>query len=108
VKFRVIVTPEAQTNIRAALEYIHARSPLNAERWLQELYQQIDTLERFPERCSFAREKTYLEEDLRQLLFKSHRIVFKVERAQATVYVLYVRHAKRRAVGEPVEEEDDM
>jgi len=100
VKFRVIVTPEAQKGIRESFEYIHARAPRNAARWLQALYDQIDTLERFPERCARAREKDSFEEDLRQLVFKSHRIVFRIQKTEKAVYVLYVRHAKRRAFGE--------
>ena len=101
MKYEVIVTPEAQAGIRESFNYIHERAPLNAARWLQGLYQHIDTLERNPERCTFARERAYLEDDIRQLVFKSHRIVFRVDRVQRTVYVLHVRHAKRRAIGDP-------
>lgn len=99
-KFEVIVTPEAQSGIRASFLYIHERSPLNAARWLEGLYAGIDSLERFPERCSYARERKYLEVDLRQLIYKSHRVVFYVDRRKNIVYVLYVRHGKRRAAGE--------
>ena len=53
-----------------------------------------------PERCGYARERHYLEENLRQLLFKSHRIVFRVDAESASVTVLYLRHGKQRAVGE--------
>jgi plasmid stabilization system protein ParE len=100
VKYRVVVTPEAQTGIREALLYIYERSQLNAERWLQGLYRRIETLENHPERCAFARERSYLKGDPRQLVFKSHRIVFKVEAKERTVFVLYVRHGKRLAAGE--------
>ena len=105
MNYQVIVTPEAQAGIRESFAYIHERSPLNAARWLQALYGEIDTLERFPERCAFALERKYLDEDLRQLVFKSHRIVFTVEKKKKQVYVLYVRHASRRAVGETAEDE---
>jgi plasmid stabilization system protein ParE len=44
-KYDVIVTPEAQAGIREAFLYIQERSPLNAARWLQGLYAEIDTLE---------------------------------------------------------------
>jgi len=101
VKYQVIVTPDAQAAIRESFAYIHERAPLKAARWLQALYREIDTLERFPERCAFARERKYLDADLRQLVFKSHRIVFTVEKREKRVYVVYVRHASRRAVGEP-------
>ena len=68
--------PEAESGIREAFSYIQERSPLNAERWLL---------------------------GLRQLIYKSHRIVFRVNRQQQRVAVLYVRHAARRTIGETVE-----
>lgn len=99
--YSVIVTPEAQAGIRESFLYIRARAPLNAERWLKQLYAQIDTLSRFPERCAFAPERAWLEEDLRHLIFKSHRVVFHIDRENEKVCILHVRHASRRAVGEP-------
>lgn len=106
-RYKVIVTPEAEASIRESFMYILARSPMNAERWIRELYAEIDTLETMPERCPYALERKYFEEDLRQLLFKSHRVVFSVNKARHAVYVHEVRHAKRRALGEPILEEDD-
>ena len=100
MKYEVIVTPEAQAGIRSSFEYIYERAPLNASRWLQGLHDRIGTLERFPERCGFAREREYLEEDLRQLLFRAHRVIFRIDKARRTVYILHVRHARRRAAGE--------
>lgn len=105
-RFSVIVTPEAQAGIRESFRYIHERSPLNGERWLRQLYAQIETLEQFPDRCEYAREREYLEEEVRQLVFKSHRVVFQVDQASHTVYVLHVRHASRLAIGEEEETEE--
>lgn len=105
--YKVIVTPEAQASIRESFLYIRARSPLNAERWIRRLYSEIDSLETFPERCAFALEREYLEVDLRQLLSKSHRVVFSVDKASSTVWVHEVRHAKRRALGEPIPEDEE-
>ena len=107
-KYRVVVTPEAETGIRESFLYIYERSPVNAARWLQGMWKQIDTLERFPERCSYAREQEYLDDELRQLIFKSHRIVFRVEKPRSIVYVLYVRHAGRLAIGERKLEEEPL
>lgn len=101
--FEVIVTPEAQAGIRESFLYIHQRSPLNAARWLEGLYGEIDSLERFPERRPHAREREYFEEDLRHFVYRSHRVVFYVDKPKNTVYVLNVRHGKRRAAGEPGE-----
>ena len=99
-KFEVIVTPQAEADI-LAFRYIHDHSPLHAAHWIQTLYAEIDTLENFPERCGYAREREYLEVALRQLIFKSHRVIFLVDSANAVVHVLHVKHAKQLAVGEP-------
>jgi plasmid stabilization system protein ParE len=105
-RYEVIVTPEAEAGIVNAFEYINERSPENASRWLRGLYGKIDTLEQMPARCALARENEYFEDVLRQLLFKSHRIVFRVEEADRIVRVLYVRHGKQRAIGEPDEDDE--
>jgi plasmid stabilization system protein ParE len=109
--FKVVVTPEAQTGIRLAFRFIHERSPGNAARWLQGLYVAIDSLERFPDRCAYAREREYVEEDLRQFVYESHRVVFRVDHPRKTVFVLFFRHAGQRAVGEsddPYEDPNPM
>jgi plasmid stabilization system protein ParE len=106
-RYEVIVTPEAETGIFSAFEYVNERSPENAAKWLRGLYRAIDALETAPERCSVARENEYFEGTLRQLLFKSHRIVFRVEQAEKIVTVLYVLHGKQRTVGEPDNSADE-
>jgi plasmid stabilization system protein ParE len=104
-RYGVIVTPEAEAGIVAAFQYILERSPLNAEKWLRALYKKIDSLEQMPERCPLARENEYFEDTLRHLVFKSHRIIFRIDEAKRSVQVLYVRHAKQRAVGEPIDDD---
>ncbi len=99
-KYQVIVTPEAEAGILAAFRYIHDDSPRNAGKWLRALDSKISTLERFPGRCPIAREQEYFEEELRQLVFKSHRIVFQIEEKPRIVRVLYFVHGRQRAIGE--------
>jgi plasmid stabilization system protein ParE len=99
-RYEVIVTPEAEDGIVSAFGYIHERSPENAAKWLRGRYREIDTLETSPERCSVARENEYLEGTLRQLLFKSHRIIFRVEQAEKIVRILYVLQGRQKAIGE--------
>lgn len=101
MKYAVEMTPTAEAELRSAFQYIHLQAPLNAARWLKGIYKAIDTLELFPTRCGIAREAQYLNADLRQYIFKSHRIVFIIDEPAKTVRVLYVRHASMRAVGEP-------
>jgi len=105
MKYSVEMTPTAERELKSAFRYIHARSPLNAVRWLKKIHQAIDSLEDFPTRCGIARESAHLGETLRQFVFKSHRIIFFVDEPSKTVRILFVRHAKMQAVGEPEDEE---
>lgn len=110
MKYAVIVTPEAEAQIATAYEYIAGRSPLNAARWLRDLYRQIEGLEEFPRRFGAAREQHHVSEEIRQAIFKSHRIIFTIDDGSRAVYIVYLRHAKMRAVGEPddAEREDPL
>ncbi len=105
MKYQVVLTPEAQDGILQSFKYIHERAPLNAARWIQGLYDCVATLEQFPERCPLAPEAIYLEEGLRQLLFKSHRFIFQIDKTGKVITVLHVRHTKRLALGEPSDDE---
>jgi plasmid stabilization system protein ParE len=102
-KYEVVISPRAEDAIRSAFRYIAERAPMNAERWLHGLYSSISTLETFPKRCSLARENEYFDEELRQLIYKSHRVVFYIEEDIRIVRVVYFLHAKQRAVGEPIQ-----
>lgn len=106
-RYEVVISSEAEENIYSAFRYIDDRAPRNAERWLRGLYSSIATLETFPRRCSFARERKYFKEELRQLIYKSHRIVFYVEDARSIVHIVYFLHGKQRAVGEPIRSESN-
>ena len=104
-KYTVIVTPEAESGIVAAFDYIRQHSLANARKWLVGLYGRIDSLEQMPGRCGLAREHEYFDAVVRQLVFKSHRIIFRIEETSRIVRVLYLRHASQRTIGEPDEDE---
>ena len=91
--YTVDVTDEVVADIQSAFEYIHERSPQNAINWLRELYIAIDTLETMPERCPRIRESEAFEEEVRNLLFHSHRIIFTVNEETSIVEVHAFRHA---------------
>jgi plasmid stabilization system protein ParE len=95
--YRVISMPGAQAEAEAAFLWIWRDSPASAFRWQNGLEDAIDSLERFPERCPLAPESDVLEIQVRQLLYKSHRVLFVID--AKTVYVLHVRHAARGMLG---------
>lgn len=97
MNYRVVVQPEAESEIAEALQYIAARSPTSAVRWLRGLYKAVDGLEQFPSRFGLAPESRYFKQEIRQLLYgrgrHKYRILFTV--ARDAVHVLHVRHAAR-------------
>ena len=96
--YRVIIQPDAEAEITEDFAYIHARSPLNAARWLRGLYATIETLETLPSRCGLARESRSFRTEIRQLLYgrgrHRRRILFTTRSEE--VHVLHVRHGARR------------
>ncbi len=92
-RFRVQIIPAVEDAIRGAFYYIHQRSPQNAAAWLRGLYQAINTLETMPERCALIREKAAFDEEVRELLYHSHRIIFTVHDDKTEVLVHAFRHS---------------
>ncbi|MFA9478779.1 type II toxin-antitoxin system RelE/ParE family toxin [Phycisphaerales bacterium AB-hyl4] len=68
------------------------KAPLNAQRWLEGLWDAVDTLETWPTRCSLAPENAYRPFEIRKLNHGSHLILFTINKEQATVYVIGLRH----------------
>jgi plasmid stabilization system protein ParE len=99
--YTVEMTPTAETELLHAFLYIHERAPGNARKWLTEIDVAIASLNKFPARCPLAPEAEHLGEALRHYIFKSHRVIFFIDEPRKIVQVLYVRHAKMRALGEP-------
>jgi len=92
-KFRVRITRTAEQDIEEAWTFIAQDSPEEAEKFIRRLEEQIETLERFPERCPLIPENEILGTRYRQLLYGSYRGVFRI--AGKTVYVLRVIHGAR-------------
>ena len=92
-KFRVRITRTAERDIEEAWTFIAQDSPEEAEKFVRRLEEQIETLERFPERCPLIAENEMLGTRYRHLLYGNYRSVFRT--AGKTVYVLRVIHGSR-------------
>jgi plasmid stabilization system protein ParE len=91
----VIITPEAESDLRAAYRYIRRHAPRSAHQWIRRVRQGVKTLSHHPERCPLAQESTSFDEPIRELLFGAgnrgtYRIIFVL--IDRSVYVLHVRH----------------
>jgi plasmid stabilization system protein ParE len=106
-RYQVILTPTARQHALEITEWIADRSPANAARWYVGLESAVNSLDFMPSRRARALESDYLGEELRQYVYGSYRIIFRIEEEAAIVRVLYVRHAPRRAIGEPADDSDD-
>jgi plasmid stabilization system protein ParE len=93
--YRVIVTPEAESDLRMAYRYIRRDSAPAAREWIQRARHSVKTLSQHPNRCPLAPESVSFDEPIRELLFGSgnrgtYRILFVV--IDKSVFILHVRH----------------
>jgi plasmid stabilization system protein ParE len=95
MRFRVTITPEAETDLRNAASYIRRDNPRAARSWLKGARQRIKTRGQYPERCPLAPESTSFSEPIRELFYGhgnrgTYRILFVV--LDKAVFVLHIRH----------------
>lgn len=94
--YRVTVLPSAERDIERNFSYwSQNRSFDQAARWYASIYDAIQTLKHFPERCPAAEEADLHPNGIRVLFFglgqhPTHRILFTV--IESEVYILRVRH----------------
>jgi plasmid stabilization system protein ParE len=93
--YRVIVTPEAERDLRSAYRYIRKDAPRPAREWIKRARRATKTLAQHPWRCPVAPESETFDEPIRELFFGSgnrgtYRFLFVI--LDDAVYVLHVRH----------------
>jgi len=92
VRYTVIFRPEARDEALDAAGYIAEHgSPEIALRWYEGLEAALDSLASMAAQHGYAREHgTLLGVELRQIVVKSHRLIFLIRGGE--VHVLHVRH----------------
>ena len=93
IKYRVRITRLAERDIDEAWAFIAQDNPEEAEKFISGLEKQVQTLERFAERCPLIPENEILGARYRHLIYGKYRTVFRL--AGKTVYVLRVIHGAR-------------
>jgi plasmid stabilization system protein ParE len=98
VKYRVIVSLNAEYDLREAYRYIRNYVPAAASRWIKGARRSMKTLARNLQRCPLAPESKSLDEPILELLYGKgprgvYRILFTVY--SGSVYVLHIRHGSR-------------
>ncbi len=93
IKYRVRIARTAERDIEEVWGFIAADSPDEADNFIQRIETQIDTLERFPERCPLIAENELLGTRYRHLLLGSYRMIYRV--TGKTVFVMRIIHGAR-------------
>jgi plasmid stabilization system protein ParE len=93
--YRVVITPEAERDLRDAYRYIRRDSPPSARRWIRGARKAIKTLAHLPDRYPLAPEAESFGEPIRELFYGSgnrgtYRILYLV--IESTACVVHVRH----------------
>lgn len=93
--YRVIITPEAEDDLRTAYRYLREHSSEAARAWIKGIRQKIKTLAHNPERTPLAFESAAFRQPIRVLLYGNgnrgtYRILFTV--IGKRIFVLHIRH----------------
>lgn len=92
--FFVEITARAKDDLEDAVRWYAEHSRDKALLWSIGCLEAIESLAKFPNRCSIAPESRDGEREVRHLLYDRHRILFEIE--NETVTVLHIRHQKRQ------------
>jgi len=92
--YRVIITREAETDLRTSYRYILSQAPRAARDWIRRVRQCAKSLARRPERCPLAPESASFSQPIRELFFGTgnrgiYRFLFVV--LGQSVYILHAR-----------------
>lgn len=93
---KVILTPQAQDDLREIVSFIARQNPERARSFGHELIDHALTLTQWPERGRIVPEVS--DPNVREIVHRPYRIIYEVFRSQNTVYVLRFWHGAR---GEP-------
>jgi len=92
-KYTVDITAAAEADVAEIWEYIAQDNPDAATAFVLRLEEQINTLERFPERCQLVQENELLGTAYRHLVYGNYRSIFKI--IGSRVIIMRVLHGAR-------------
>jgi len=95
MQYLVRLTDRALRDIEAVYEFIEADTYEAAFAWFNELTEAISSLERYPERGSIIPEGKKLRHFLFGKKQSTYRIIYAVDKRNAAVNVLHIRHGAR-------------
>ena len=91
--FKLIWSHSARLDLKDIATFIAKDSPSAAERFVRSLFQEVETLGDFPESGRIVPE--FGDPDIREVIRKPCRIVYRVRRRKRTIEIARVWHAAR-------------
>jgi plasmid stabilization system protein ParE len=91
--FKLIWSPSARLDLKDIATFIAEDSPSAAERFVRNLFQAVERLGDFPESGRIVPE--FGDPDIREVIRKPCRIVYRVRRRKRTLEIARVWHAAR-------------
>jgi toxin ParE1/3/4 len=92
-KYRVEITRVAEADLKEIYQYIAADNKVAAEHLLQNIEQQIDSLEKFPLRCPVIPESQKLGREYHQIIHGNYRTLFRIDGVR--VIIMRIIHGAR-------------
>jgi toxin ParE1/3/4 len=89
---KVVWSPLALERVNEIADQIAENNAETAKVWLMDIFGAVDRLQKFPESGRVVSEVK--RPNIREIIFKSYRVIYRVERKQ--VSVLTVRHSRQR------------
>ena len=97
--FRVQITNTALAAIEEQARHISEQEEdsVYATRWLQTIWDAVDSLEHSSKRSARSQESAYVEYEVRQLVVGKHLLLFTIDDLENEVVVVGIRHSHRTA-----------
>ena len=92
-RYRVEITGSAEADINDIFEFMASDNKRAAFKWVEEIEDQIDSLEKFPLRCAIIPEALELGEKYRHIIHGNYRTIFRIEGPR--VIIMRVFHSAR-------------
>jgi len=93
---RVILTAEALSNLEGIARHIRQRSPQNAATVAETILDAIDSLTSMPSRFRLVGKSRKHGTPVHAMVVRPFIVYYRVEDRPPAVYVLHVRHGRRR------------
>ena len=96
-KYRVKINPRAIRELDSIYEYIanEKSAPENAKGQVDRIKKAVLNLSAFPQSHQRRNEGRYAEKGYRQLLIDNYLVIFRIDEADKTVYVITVQYQGR-------------